>query len=100
MATFGEKLKRLRAEVKQLSMAKAAKELGIPKSTLNNWERDSSRPPLEMLCKLAAYYNTSLDFLSGHKPSPEAVELAAAIMELPEDQQESIRIIVKGLRKK
>ena len=99
MTTFGEKLKRLRVDNKRLSLGDAAKELEIPKSTLNNYERNSSKPPLEMLCKLAEYYNTTVEYLVGYEPDPELVELAAAIRDLSPEQRETIKTLVKGLKK-
>lgn len=100
MATFGEKLKSLRVESKGISIAEAAKQLGVPKPTYNNWERDSSKPPLEMLCKIATFYNTTLDYLAGYEPDPELVELVSAVRSLPEVQRDSIKAIVDGLKKK
>lgn len=100
METFGEKIKRLRVESKRLSLGEAAKQFGVPKSTLNNWERGSSRPPLETLCRLADFYNTSLDYLAGYEPDPELVELTAAIKELPPEQRDNIKALIEGLRKK
>ncbi|WP_051533567.1 helix-turn-helix domain-containing protein [Anaerovibrio sp. RM50] len=99
MTTFGEKLKRLRVDSKRISLGDAAKELGIPKSTLNNYERNSSKPPLEMLCKLAEFYNTTVDNLVGYEPDPEVVELIAAVKELSPEQRETIKTLVKGLKK-
>ena len=100
MTTFGERIKSLRVEGKGMSIAEAAKELGIPKSTLNNYERDIARPSLEMICKMADYYNTTLDYLADYQPDKEAAEIANAIRKLSPDQKKNIMGIVESLGKK
>ena len=44
-----------------------AKNLGIPKSTYNNYLREVREPDIKTLCKFADYFNTSIDNLCGHK---------------------------------
>ena len=100
MTTFGERIKSLRVEGKGLSIAEAAKELGIPKSTLNNYERDYARPSLEMICKMADYYSTTLDYLADYEPDREVAEIANAIKKLSPDKKKNIMAIVEGLGSK
>lgn len=46
-----------------------ATHLGVPKTTLGNWERGRSEPPLEMLEKIRQITGVSLDWLiAGHGP--------------------------------
>ena len=99
MATFGERIKRLRVESKGLSLGEAAKELGIPKSNLNNYERNSSKPPLDILCKLSVYYNTTVDYLVGYEQDTELMEMLALFRELSPEHRASIKNLIEGLKK-
>ena len=100
MTTFGERIKSLRVEGKGLSIAEAAKELGIPKSTLNNYERDYARPSLEMICQMAQYYNTTLEYLADYTEDREAAEIALAIKKLSPEHKANILAIIEGLGEK
>ena len=99
MATFGEKLKRLRVESKGLSLGEAAKQLDIPKSNLNNYERNSSKPPLDVLVKLSVFYNTTVDYLVGYEQDTELMELVSMFRELSPEHRASIRNLIEGLKK-
>lgn len=44
-----------------------AKNLGLPKSTYNNYLREIREPDIKTLCKLADYFNTSIDDLCEHE---------------------------------
>ena len=51
-----------------------AKELNLPKSTYNNYLRETREPDIETLCKLADYFKTSVDELLGHKTNSYELE--------------------------
>lgn len=57
-------LKQLR-ESQKSSQAKLAEKLGLPLTTYHNYEIGRNEPNIETLCKLADYYNVSLDYLVG-----------------------------------
>ncbi|OQB15278.1 MAG: LexA repressor [Firmicutes bacterium ADurb.Bin193] len=59
---LSDKLRSLRLQ-KKLSATFVAKQLGIAKSTLSNYEKGIRAPKGEMLSKFARLYNTSLDDL-------------------------------------
>lgn len=99
MSTFSEKIKQLRIENKKLSLGQAAKQLGIPKSTLNNWERGSSFPPLPKLCRLASFYYVSPNYLLGFEYDPEAIKISSSIMSLPPEAKANVVGILNILQK-
>ena len=47
------------------SQAEVARELNIPPGTLANYELGRTQPDIEMLGKLAVFYEVSLDWLLG-----------------------------------
>ncbi len=59
---FGERLKYLRLE-NNLTMEKAAKIVGIAKSTYAGYESEFRQPSLEKLTLFAHYYNVSVDYI-------------------------------------
>lgn len=70
--TFGKNLERLRKSNK-MSQAKLGELLGLTQQMVSSYEKDSSSPNLEILCKLADYFNVSIDTLTGHViKAPEA----------------------------
>lgn len=64
MAKFGERLRQLRT-AKELSQMDLAKQLKISKSSVNMYERCEREPSLEMLEKIADFFNVDLDYLLG-----------------------------------
>lgn len=59
---LGEKIKTLRVAygINQIELAKA---LGVTKQCVSNWENDNIQPSVEMLVKLATFFNASTDYL-------------------------------------
>lgn len=64
MAKFGERLRQLRTE-HELSQMELAKQLKTSKSSVNMYERCEREPSLEMLEKIADFFNVDLDYLLG-----------------------------------
>lgn len=60
------KLKELRKE-KKLNQIDIAKILNVAISTYGGYEQETSEPNIETLCKLADYYQVSLDYLVGRQ---------------------------------
>ncbi len=50
-----------------------ARETGIPRSTLANYEIGRTQPDLENLGKLADFYGVSVDWLLGTRGGPEKI---------------------------
>ena len=72
-----ENLRMLRLE-RRLSQMQVQKETGINQGELSKYERGQTRPTMENLLVLAAYFGTSLDYLMGltddRKPYPRKKE--------------------------
>lgn len=55
-------------EERELSRKEAAKDLGIAPSTLSSYITNNRQPDLDMLVKIADYFDTSTDFLLEYTP--------------------------------
>lgn len=61
----------LSTSIKQLRMARGlnqvelAKKLSVTKQTVSNWENDNIQPSIEMLKKIADFFNVSTDYVLG-----------------------------------
>lgn len=49
-----------------LSMDKLAKEIGVAKSSISNWERELAQPRKTVVIKLRDLFNVSEDYLLGY----------------------------------
>ena len=49
-----------------LSQERAAKQLGIPRTTLSGWERGAREPDADSLKKLADLYHCTIDYILGY----------------------------------
>lgn len=59
---LNEKIKKLRISY-NMSQVDLAKRLGVSKQCLSNWENDNVQPSIEMLIKIARFFNVSTDYL-------------------------------------
>lgn len=61
---LGEKIKVLRVArgINQIELANA---LGVTKQCISNWENDNIQPSIEMLIKIATFFNVTTDYLLG-----------------------------------
>lgn len=64
MADFHTQLRRLRKQ-RGMTQEELAKQLGVRKSTISNYENHYSTPPFATLERLAQLMNTSIDTLAG-----------------------------------
>ena len=69
MAEFSHRLKELRQE-KGISQKDLAEELGMARTTIANYEQDTRFPDQRTLCKIADFFNISLDYLLGRIDVP------------------------------
>lgn len=60
-----ERIVRLRKQ-KGLSQTELSNKLGLSRSTVNAWERDSSQPSPEVLIELSKLFGVSIDYLLGN----------------------------------
>ena len=63
---LNENIKKLRT-AKGINQVEFAKDMGVSKQCVSNWENDNVMPSIEMLCKIADYFLVSTDFLLGRK---------------------------------
>ena len=66
MKQISEKLKELRLE-KKISQSEVGKIINVSRVVYNRYENDQREIPIELLCKLADFYNVSLDYLAGRE---------------------------------
>jgi transcriptional regulator with XRE-family HTH domain len=79
--TFGAKLKQARKKI-GYTQREAAQELEIPYSTLANYELGRTEPDIEMIGKLADFYEVSTDWLIGtgvRKYNEETIKLRGKV---------------------
>ena len=70
MEVLQKRLRGLRKE-KGISQAAAGIELGISRSTVAGYETKGREPDINMLIRLADYYNVTIDYLVGRKDKRE-----------------------------
>ncbi len=68
--TFAERLKNLRVS-KGLTMEQLGKDIGSTRATISNFENEQRKPSLDMLIKLADYFDVSIDYLAGRTDDPK-----------------------------
>ena len=59
---LNEKIKKLRISY-NMNQVDLAKRLGVSKQCVSNWENDNVQPSVEMLVKIAKFFNVSADYL-------------------------------------
>lgn len=59
---FGDQIKKLRL-AKNMTQVQLAKQLGVTKQAISNWENDNIMPSIDMLRKLAIYFHCTADYL-------------------------------------
>lgn len=62
------------AEDRNLTQKQLAADLGIPASTVGGYFQGTSEPDLEMVKRLAVYFNCTVDYLLGKK-SQQAISI-------------------------
>ena len=66
-------LKSLRKEY-GISQQRLAEALGISQPSINKYENHNIEPEIELLIRMADYFNTSVDYLIGHTDIPRKIE--------------------------
>lgn len=74
---FDDRLKKIR-ENKNITVRQAATALDLPYTTYNNYEKNSREPNGEVLCRIADFFQVSVDFLLGRTNVTDAVASKAA----------------------
>lgn len=71
MNTFGKRVKRLRIK-KGLTQEALAKKFLLNKSSVSRYERGQQLPEIDVLTKLADFFDVSTDYLLGRTDDPNA----------------------------
>ena len=61
---LNENIKRLRM-ARGLNQVEFAKAMGVSKQCVSNWENDNVMPSIEMLVKIANFFNVTTDYILG-----------------------------------
>lgn len=95
-----ENLRKLRLEagVTQKQLADA---VSVSQQSINKYENHNIEPDIETLMRLADFFHTSLDCLTGHAPapesalSPEEARLLDEYRRLSDSQRRCVRSVVR-----
>jgi len=88
---LNEKIKELRLSYK-LNQVEMAKALGVSKQCVSNWENDNVLPSIEMLVKIAKFFNVSSDYLLGLDDSEKV-----SVQGLTETQVAHVKLIIQDM---
>lgn len=77
-----------------ISQVQLANELGVTKQCVSNWENDNILPSLDMLLKIAKYFNVTTDYLLGVS-NDNIVDVTG----LNEIEKSHIKLLIKDLQK-
>ena len=91
--TLCENIKQLRLQ-NGMNQVEFAKKMCVTKQCISNWENDNVLPSVEMLVKMADFFQVSTDFLLGRSSSS-----SISVDELTEEQQAHLRLIVSDFIK-
>lgn len=87
------RLKELRIS-HSLTQVDFAQKLSVTKQTVSNWENNNIQPSIDMLVKIADYFNISTDFLLGRETT-----MQINVEGLSTDEIAHINMIIKDLKK-
>ncbi|MBP3938401.1 MAG: helix-turn-helix transcriptional regulator [Clostridia bacterium] len=87
------RLKELRIS-HSLTQVDFAQKLSVTKQTVSNWENNNIQPSIDMLVKIADYFNISTDYLLGRETN-----MQINVEGLSTDEIAHINMIIKDLKK-
>ena len=64
-----------------LSITELAKIMGVSQAAASNWDLDKKVPATETLCKLADFYNVSIDYLLGRSDSTNHKQTESTLLD-------------------
>ena len=79
--TLGANISRLRKEA-HLTQDDLASFLGVTKASVSKWETGQSYPDIELLPKIATYFDTTVDTLIGYEPQMSKAAIARTYAKL------------------
>ena len=94
---FADRIKHLR-QSKELNQVQLAEKLGVKKQSVSNWENDNIMPSVDMLVKIADFFDVSTDYLLGRDRKDDAGTSLLDVTGLTPKQIEHIRAFIDDLR--
>ncbi len=94
---FADRVKYLR-QSRELNQVQFAQKMGVTKQSVSNWENDNIMPSVEMLEKIADFFNVTADYLLGREDCHYSGVQCLDVTGLTPAQIEHIRQIVDDLR--
>ncbi|MDY2509831.1 MAG: S24 family peptidase [Ruminococcus callidus] len=98
---FQDRLQKLREE-RGYSVKEVAAALNLPYTTYNNYEKNTREPNGEILCRIAAFFSVSLDYLLGmtnaaqnHTQSPEMQAVCTKLKELDAHGKRLVSLVLE-----
>lgn len=85
---FPKILKDLRKS-RKINQAELGEALGMSQATITLWENGKRIPDIDMLCKIADYFNVTTDYLLGRAP----MEVTAIQGEAPPTEQGRFQLV-------
>lgn len=89
---MSEKIRSLRKNF-NISQVELASKLGVTKQCVSNWENDNILPSIDMLVKIAKYFNVSTDFLLGLSDNK-----TVDVYGLSDEEIAHIKLLIKDLK--
>ena len=94
---FAVRIKNLR-QSRELNQVQLAEKLGVKKQSISNWENDNIMPSIDMLVRIADFFQVSTDYLLGREVQNAGAPQMLDITGLTPRQIEHIQLIVDDLR--
>lgn len=94
---FANRIKYLR-QSRELNQVQLADKLGVAKQSVSNWENDNIMPSVEMLEKIADFFNVTTDYLLGREGKKTMDGQTIDVTGLSQRRIEHIKQIVDDLR--
>ena len=94
---FADRVKYLR-QSRELNQVQFAQKMGVTKQSVSNWKNDNIMPSVEMLEKIADFFNVTADYLLGREDCHYSGVQCLDVTGLTPAQIEHIRQIVDDLR--
>lgn len=100
MLNIGERITQLRKQF-SLSQEDLAKKIGVSRTIIGNYERNTNTPSIEVLVKIAKTFNVSVDYLIGEGAlssyDKDVLKRIEDINELDNDTKEHLFFLVDNI---
>ena len=88
---LNEQIKKLRTAC-GITQVELAKSLGVTKQSVSNWENDNIQPSIDMLIRLAEFFQVSTDYMLG-LDTKDTID----VTELTNEEIAHIRFIISDI---